>query len=674
MIKLRPLPAVCALLVVTPGVAGAQDAAAAETGAPAEESVGPAPEFTLPDLEGRQVRLSDLRKDGPVLIAFFATWCRPCIQEVPHLWRIQEKYRDRGLRVVGISLDDATTAGELRTFVRRVGLHYTVLHDAEGRVAALYNPEHSLPLSVLVGQEGRIRRVHRGYVPGDEVEVEAEVVALLDEARREETDDAAWVISSQTLVESDRSDERLAGFQRTRIDVTAANVVAGARYDVEGVGIGSDHLACLRGRLGHSFLEWGSRGFGVRAGDTHAVLGRGMLLSFNQVGAFGVETTVLGGQVEGAAGPVSARVIGGTTHFSEVPQTLEGRCGEIFNPVYGGRIEARHAGATLGFHAIETREESDAGPDDGFAALDPTSDGFRGGGASLELARLPGDVHVYVEGVGVRSIDGADRTGTGLYGQVTVPIGSATFSLEGKRYRDLDLTYTAQNRKVDGKGKPFEMVLPYNVPPTLEPAELAFKSVPDTTDATGVLARLDLKLGEELDAKLGYYRVEQRGTTTIDHPRAGVEWSPADRRFGLAGGWRSEAQDDDRFAGAWQHAEAEAILPFGGSHSFDLQVRWKSFSNEAGDPRKHDLMGVLAYAIAPAFEVAVVVEHRKATPSPDAEQREYYPSATILWRLFTDGALTLFGGSDPGGLRCTSGVCRVLPAFEGVRMEGSFRY
>ena len=76
-----------------------------------EESVGmkfdvgkPAPEFTLPDLEGNQIELSSMK--GKVLILdFWATWCPPCKEEVPHLVSLQSKYRDQGLQIVGLSLD-----------------------------------------------------------------------------------------------------------------------------------------------------------------------------------------------------------------------------------------------------------------------------------------------------------------------------------------------------------------------------------------------------------------------------------------------------------------------------------------------------------------------------------------------------------------------------------------
>ena len=72
------------------------------------------------------------------------------------------------------------------------------------------------------------------------------------------------------------------------------------------------------------------------------------------------------------------------------------------------------------------------------------------------------------------------------------------------------------------------------------------------------------------------------------------------------------------------------------------------------------------------IEAAAVLDYREL-PTPDAEHG-LHPSGTLTVRPTSDAAVSLFAGSDPGGLRCTSGVCRVLPAFEGVRLDGSFSF
>jgi len=69
-----------------------------------------APEFTLKNLNGDKIKLLDLSQKGTVLVNFWASWCAPCKEEVPALNQIQQKYKDRGLTVVGISVEDPAPA------------------------------------------------------------------------------------------------------------------------------------------------------------------------------------------------------------------------------------------------------------------------------------------------------------------------------------------------------------------------------------------------------------------------------------------------------------------------------------------------------------------------------------------------------------------------------------
>jgi hypothetical protein len=129
---------------------------------------------------------------------------------------------------------------------------------------------------------------------------------------------------------------------------------------------------------------------------------------------------------------------------------------------------------------------------------------------------------------------------------------------------------------------------------------------------------------------------------------------------------------DDTFEGAWGHAQAEAAVVVSGPHSLDFIATYKTFRPDRQDLHsKSDVQLVAAY-VHPVFEGAIVVENRQ-TPTPEAEDG-FHPSATATWRFSSDGALVAFAGSDPGGLRCTSGVCRILPAFQGGRLEASLRF
>lgn len=139
---------------------------------------GGAPDFALRDLSGRTVRLSDHR-GKVVLINFWATWCVPCAAELRHLERLHRAYAPQGLVVLGVSIDGPESAANVDPQARRYGLTFPVLYDEETRVVALYNPKRNAPFTVIVGRDGAVARRREGYHAGDEVQVEADIKALL---------------------------------------------------------------------------------------------------------------------------------------------------------------------------------------------------------------------------------------------------------------------------------------------------------------------------------------------------------------------------------------------------------------------------------------------------------------------------------------------------------------
>lgn len=148
----------------------------AQRGTVTTSDVGPplAPDFTAIDESGAPFRLSDHR-GHVVLITFFATWCVPCVKEVPHIRDIYENHKDKGFRVVVISLEGVDGAAEVKSFSVRNNLPFPLILDDDLRITALFNPKRSAPLSVLIGRTGRIVSVRDGYNPGDELTLAREV-------------------------------------------------------------------------------------------------------------------------------------------------------------------------------------------------------------------------------------------------------------------------------------------------------------------------------------------------------------------------------------------------------------------------------------------------------------------------------------------------------------------
>lgn len=160
-------------------VAGLLWALLATTG-PASAAIVPgtlAPDFTLKALDRPNLRLQELRGQV-VMINFWATWCAPCREEMPELNKLHARFQPSGFTLLGVNLDeDSRQAAGLAT---QLGLKFPVLFDADKRVSRLYDLA-TMPSTVLLDRDGKVRFVHRGYRSGTEAEYERQIRALLKE-------------------------------------------------------------------------------------------------------------------------------------------------------------------------------------------------------------------------------------------------------------------------------------------------------------------------------------------------------------------------------------------------------------------------------------------------------------------------------------------------------------
>lgn len=169
--------AASALAVLTLDVPVFQDAQAAP-GTVCDANAKPANlNFALPDVHGKSIHLSAYR-GKVILLDFWATWCGPCKIEIPGFVDLQNRYRKEGLQVVGVSLDEADTLGDLAPFAVKYKMNYPVLkglhHDD---VQDAYGPIFGLPTSILITRDGKICKKHIGLAGKDVFE--KEIKALL---------------------------------------------------------------------------------------------------------------------------------------------------------------------------------------------------------------------------------------------------------------------------------------------------------------------------------------------------------------------------------------------------------------------------------------------------------------------------------------------------------------
>ena len=154
---------------------GAVLAFGTSTAIPALAPASAAPDFTLRAMDGPNLRLQELR-GKVVMINFWATWCGPCRQEMPHLNRLYEKYRGSGFVLLGVNVDDdARNATDLAT---KLGLKFPVLLDTDKKVSRLYDLA-TMPSTLLIDRDGKVKFLHRGYLAGYEDAYEKQIREML---------------------------------------------------------------------------------------------------------------------------------------------------------------------------------------------------------------------------------------------------------------------------------------------------------------------------------------------------------------------------------------------------------------------------------------------------------------------------------------------------------------
>lgn len=144
----------------------------------ADDEAKTVPDFTLKDIAGKDHSLYDGLAEGPVLVSFWATWCKPCKQEMPHLDELFSTYADQGLSVYAVSIDKPRNKARVRSEVQAKKYGFTTLLDPNQDAFRKLQGQ-SVPYVMLLDSSGDPTYVKMGYRPGDEVALEEAVKELL---------------------------------------------------------------------------------------------------------------------------------------------------------------------------------------------------------------------------------------------------------------------------------------------------------------------------------------------------------------------------------------------------------------------------------------------------------------------------------------------------------------
>jgi peroxiredoxin len=134
--------------------------------------------FRVRTIDGKSLDLARLSDRGPLVLDFWATWCKPCVASMPALDVLAKKYQARGVTVLGISIDGPRNFARVRPFLNKLGLSYPNAIDEDGSLQERFQVV-AVPTTLVIGSDRRVMHVFTGYQGGPLRDVEQALMELL---------------------------------------------------------------------------------------------------------------------------------------------------------------------------------------------------------------------------------------------------------------------------------------------------------------------------------------------------------------------------------------------------------------------------------------------------------------------------------------------------------------
>lgn len=456
-------------------------------------------------------------------------------------------------------------------------------------------------------------------------------------------------------------------------------------------------------RLEELYFTARTGGFTLTAGDDYVALGRGMALALRKVDEVGFDVTLRGAHAGFRSKTFAARVDAGVTNVVNVDNVDEKRVPDPHDLVVAARLEYSPAPKyRFALHGVDVERrhsplsEALVQPFDVLARDDLEPAAISGErflrswvvGGSFEALSLAERVSLYAEfdylttkssrEALAGTVESTSR-GYALYGSATVFAGPVTLLAEAKHYDKFELASTPHPQTAQASG--ITTTFPYNAPPTLErPGQ----RIANNTDVSGAHIRLDYRLPESraghrqnvFISLAGFLDAPEQDHTTV-HGYAGWDFKHArGHRVQLQGGTRLEQAPSGSDVGLrMMHLDVDVFALLGGRH--DLQFHW---SHEFHDKnprgtitRDRFVEGTTyaTYSFAPHWAFTAQLDY---LTSDAREGSPVFPGGWVTYRFDQKSSIRLFGGRSKGGLKCSGGICRIFPDFEGVKLEATVRF
>jgi hypothetical protein len=437
-----------------------------------------------------------------------------------------------------------------------------------------------------------------------------------------------------------------------------------------------------------------TKGLKLTFGDFFAQFGNGIVLALRKVDELGLETVLRGGRIDVTAGLFSMTLLGGVTNVNNVDVQDYYYAEDPMDRLAGLRLDLRTPDARLklGVHTVYMQP----------ADRDIAGDGTYLVGGSMDTAIVPGKLMMGFEGDwgwfdGEHHeavpppdpwMDDAGKTGYALYLNLKAKMGPVSLLVEGKLY-DAFALEGSKRYETDSTG------ISYTQPPT---AERIDQEVDNTHTVMGGRLKIDWRViptltifgniggGEYVSlAELVGSRTEADTLGQYLHGYGGVDWRFMDNRSTLvvSGGYRAERKPkpvdelDWTYSKYIGHAEAKLNL--------FLHRDWTLHATALHEQRMKKLIGIkdrymwgtyiLGVSWAGTLDVSGGFEYDTPVKGKTTDVHQgYFGFGVVKWYIRSNLIWSVFAGTQRGGLKCVGGVCKMVPAFAGVKTELVFRY
>ncbi len=625
-------------------------------------------DWTLNTSDGGTVNFHDTLEKGPVVVSFWATWCKPCLKEMPHLNRMAGEYGDQ-VTFLAVNTDNSKSVAKVAPFISSKGYDNLIVPlDTGAELSSLLQVVGIVPFLIVYDSNGREIYRHVGYKEGDEEELQHEIDQLLSLQKVDmvvDTGKPQWAeaVSATDKFKYSYSTDTEKEIFENWMDVSYQ--LGGFRTGIMLNSQAPSEDGDRKNEIVHRFFEFESGDASLRVGHFYGLFGRGLIFNSYEDRVIRIDTRLDGIIASTRQGRLNATAFSGSPSV----RALDIRGADVEYDV-GRNLFLAGTGMTY---------RSDNGPS-------AASDVFREWVASLRARQNFGFGDFYVEhgwkkGYDYNRLTDGNDEGRAFYGNLNFYHGPFSFSWEHSYYNKFAVVQAADGKTTLNRppslAREFAWTLlnrsPHNMNPNNETGNNLDLMYSNDDGWTVVASAAQLR-----DIKKTSYSFANYFDTSGDIVYELVFGSVQKDNVGpfrLTGGFGY--QDNE---GLRQTAVGEITWMVTPTQSWTFQAEHQHVRLGGGEGYDLGAFDVdwfkLEYETAPrwAFAAMLEINNKYDEQRPAAEGAGPFLSGQVTYTISRGGNLNLWMGSRQAGYLCSGGVCKFEPAFEGVEMYGLFRY